>query len=155
MIGVGRTTEEGKRRADLISDYVRTSPIVYEPFTNPPGYNTVPANVAGIKNAGKRAFVMDRNGKPLDHLNATIDDFMRSDTAFAGTPDEVFEQIKAFYEWTGGFGNLLFFGQGGHLDHEETCDNIRLFAKEVYPRLQELTAGNPASTAPPLQVAAE
>lgn len=155
MIGVGKTTEEGKRRADQISDYVRTSPVVYEPFTNPPGYNTVPANVAGLKSAGKRAFVFDRDGNPVNHATASIEDFMASDTAFAGTPDEVFEQIKDFHQRCGGFGNLLFFGQGGHLNHEDTCDNIRLFAKEVFPRLQELNAGHPASTAPPLRVAAE
>ena len=148
MIGVGKTTEEGKRRADQISDYVRTSPIVYEPFTNPPGYNTVPANVAGLKSPGKRAFVLDWQGNPINHETASIEDFMASDTAFAGTPDEVFEQIKDFHHRCGGFGNLLFFGQGGHLNHEDTCDNIRLFAEEVFPRLQELNAGHPASTAP-------
>ncbi|MGY9055919.1 MAG: LLM class flavin-dependent oxidoreductase, partial [Alphaproteobacteria bacterium] len=145
MIGVGRTSEEGRRRADQICGYVRTSPVVYEPFTNPPGYNTTPANVFGLKNPAKRAFVSDRQGNPVNHLTASIEDFMASDTAFAGTPDEVFEQIKSFHEWCGGFGNLLFFGQGGVLNHEDTCDNIRLFAEEVMPRLQELNKGAPVS----------
>ena len=155
VIGVGKTTEEGRRRADEIAGYVRTSPVVYEPFRNPPGYNTTGANVFAMKHPDKLAFVRTRDGAPVDHLTATVDDFMAADTVFAGTPDEVFEQIKSFYEWCGGFGNLLFFGQGGTLNHEETCDNIRLFAKEVFPRLQELTAGAPASTAPPLTIAAE
>ena len=38
----------------------------------------------------------------------------------------------------GGFGHLLFFGQGGHLDHKDTLENIRLFGAEVMPRLREL-----------------
>ncbi len=155
VIGVGDTTEEGRRFADQICGYVRTSPIVYEPFTNPPGYNTTGANVFALKNPAKRAFVRTRDGESVDHNTATVDDFMAADTVFAGTPDEVFEQIKNFHEWCGGFGNLLFFGQGGTLNNADTVKNIRMFAKEVFPQLQELNAGAPASTAPPLTIAAE
>ena len=46
VVGVGATREEGLRRANLAADYVRTSPVVAEPFTNPPGYNSLSANVA-------------------------------------------------------------------------------------------------------------
>jgi len=46
--------------------------------------------------------------------------------------------LRTFYDFTGGFGNLLMMGQGGHLSHEETVANLTLFAKEVQPRLQEL-----------------
>ncbi len=70
VIGVGATREEGLRRANLAADYVRTSPIVAEPFTNPPGYNSLGANVAMLKAGGKRSgFVRDRarqSGRP-DH----------------------------------------------------------------------------------------
>ena len=63
IIGVGNTRAEGLRRADIIADYVRTAPVVAEPFTNPPGYNSVGANVAMLR-AGPRAhrMVTDRNG---------------------------------------------------------------------------------------------
>ena len=147
-IGVGKTREEGLRRAHLIADYVRTAPVVYEPFTNPPGYNSVNANVAMLKAgpAGK-AFVKDRKGNAVDHRTASVEQFMETDTVFAGTPDDVFEQIKAFNDRIGGFGHLLFFGQGGHISHEDTMDNIRLFAKEVMPRLQELNKGTTRRTA--------
>ena len=64
--------------------------------------------------------------------------FIESDTVFAGTPDDVFDQIKAFSDSIGGFGHLLMFGQGGFLDHADTVENITLFAKEVLPRLREL-----------------
>jgi alkanesulfonate monooxygenase SsuD/methylene tetrahydromethanopterin reductase-like flavin-dependent oxidoreductase (luciferase family) len=70
---------------------------------------------------------------------------MAADTVFAGTPDDVYNQIRDFNERIGGFGHLLFFGQGGFLDHQDTVANIALFGKEVMPRLRELNA--PASRA--------
>lgn len=139
IIGVGNTREEGLRRADQIADYVRTAPVVHEPFTNPPGYNSIGANVAILK-AGQRAnrIVTDRNGEQINHRTATVQQFMDTETVFAGTPDDVFNQLKAFNARMGGVGHLLFFGQGGDLSHQDSMDNIRLFGREVAPRLMEL-----------------
>ena len=139
IIGVGNTREEGLRRADQIADYVRTAPVVHEPFTNPPGYNSIGANVAILK-AGQRAnrIVTDRNGEQINHRTATVQQFMDTETVFAGTPDDVFNQLKAFNVRMGGVGHLLFFGQGGDLSHRDSMDNIRLFGREVAPRLMEL-----------------
>jgi alkanesulfonate monooxygenase SsuD/methylene tetrahydromethanopterin reductase-like flavin-dependent oxidoreductase (luciferase family) len=67
---------------------------------------------------------------------------IESGTCFAGTPDDVYNQIEALSDSVGCFGNLLMFGQGGFLDHKDTVANITLFAKEVLPRLREL---NPVS----------
>ena len=64
---------------------------------------------------------------------------MDTDTVFAGTPDDVFGQIRDFSNRMGGVGHLLFFGQGGFLSHEDAAENIRLFGREVAPRLKELT----------------
>jgi alkanesulfonate monooxygenase SsuD/methylene tetrahydromethanopterin reductase-like flavin-dependent oxidoreductase (luciferase family) len=147
VVGVGATREEGLRRADQIAEYVRTAPVVAEPFTNPPGYNSIGANVAIMK-AGPRAhrIVKDRQGNPIDHRKATVQQFMDTDTVFAGTPDDVFNQIKDFNARMGGVGHLLFFGQGGFISHEDTVENIRLFGQEVAPRLRDLHA-EPARTA--------
>jgi alkanesulfonate monooxygenase SsuD/methylene tetrahydromethanopterin reductase-like flavin-dependent oxidoreductase (luciferase family) len=141
VVGVGTTREEGRRRANLAADYVRTSPVVAEPFTNPPGYNSLAANIAMLKAGGRRGgFVRDRHGNPVDQITATIDQLIESGTCFAGTPDDVYDQIKTLSDSVGGFGNLLMFGQGGFLDHADTVANITLFAKEVLPRLRELNA---------------
>ena len=56
----------------------------------------------------------------------------------AGSPDTVYKQIREFYDIVGGFGHLLIMGQAGFLDHEETMKGIRLFGREVYPRLKDL-----------------
>ena len=70
---VGHTREEGLRRADQIADYVRTAGVVAEPFTNPPGYNSLGANVADAQGrAGQGGFVKDRAGNPVDQTKATV-----------------------------------------------------------------------------------
>jgi hypothetical protein len=60
-------------------------------------------------------------------------------SVFGGTLDDVYNQIKAFNDRVGGFGHLLFFGQGGLLDHKDAMDNVRLFGSKVMPRLRELS----------------
>jgi alkanesulfonate monooxygenase SsuD/methylene tetrahydromethanopterin reductase-like flavin-dependent oxidoreductase (luciferase family) len=148
IVGVGATRDEGLRRAHEAADYVRTAPVVFEPFTNPPGYNSVNANVAMFK-AGPRAhrLVTDRNGVPIDHRTASVEQFMDTETVFAGTPDDVFNQLKRFNDRMGGVGHLLFFGQGGYMSHQDAKENIRLFGKEVAPRLMELGAPEQAAAA--------
>ena len=45
---------------------------------------------------------------------------------FAGTPDQVFAQIKKIYDHVGGFGHLLIMGQAGFLEHDETVHGIKM-----------------------------
>ena len=59
-VGVGDTREEGLRRAHLIADYVRTSPVVAEPFTNPPGYNSIGGERGDVEGGASRASAGDR-----------------------------------------------------------------------------------------------
>ena len=66
----------------------------------------------------------------------------------------ILTETPGLYERLTAGENLLFFGQGGHISHQETCANISLFAKEVFPRLQELNKGQ-VSTNRPAAVAAE
>jgi methylmalonyl-CoA mutase len=51
----------------------------------------------------------------------------------------------------GGFDHLLMMMQAGFLDHERTCKNIRLFAKDVYPAIKDLAGTRPLD----LPIAAE
>jgi alkanesulfonate monooxygenase SsuD/methylene tetrahydromethanopterin reductase-like flavin-dependent oxidoreductase (luciferase family) len=55
----------------------------------------------------------------------------------AGTPDQVYAQIRKMYDHVGGFGHLLIMGQAGFLDHDETVRSTRNFARHVFPRLKE------------------
>ena len=58
---------------------------------------------------------------------------------FAGSPDTVYRQIMDFYGKVGGFGHLVMIGRSGFMTHAEAEKGIKLFAKEVLPRLKELT----------------
>ena len=140
LVGVGDTEAEGRRRADEVAGYVRTSPIVAEPFRNPPGYNAIPANVAAMQQGPSVsvARVKTVDGRTIDPTKASVQEFMDARTVFAGTPDQVFDQIVQFNAEVGGLGQLIIMGQGGTLGFKDTCANLRLFAEEVMPRLDEI-----------------
>jgi hypothetical protein len=64
-----------------------------------------------------------------------------------GTPDQCYDQIKDFIDYTGGMRNLLVMAQGGFLNHKDTCDSLTLLAKEILPRLMELKQPGTANIA--------
>ncbi len=142
LIGVGNTREEGYRRADQILGYSRTSGIVSPQFANPPGYVGVGPAAQMLKSGGAMAAratrIQTKDGKPLNPRTMSVEDAIDAGLVFAGTPDDVFAQIKAFYGHVGGFGHLLMMGQGGTITHEDTVANLTMFSTEVLPRLAEL-----------------
>ena len=79
-----------------------------------------------------------RDGSQAVMQSGRVDEYIDAGIAFAGTPDAVYDQIKEFYDHVDGFGHLLMMGQGGHISHEDTVDNLTLFSKEVLPRLADL-----------------
>ena len=143
LVGVGDTKDEGYRRAHQIADYSRTTPRSQAEHFSPPGYNPLPAAAQSLKSSGQGPvgsvmMVQSRNGQRVDVAKASVDDFIDAGLVFAGTPDRVFDQIKEFHDHVGGFGHLLMMGQGGHISHQDTAVNLKLFSKEVLPRLSEL-----------------
>jgi len=140
LIGVGRTREEGWRRADQILDYSRTSGVVSPQFANPPGYVSPAMAATAIKGVttARATRLQTRDGKPINPRTIGVEDAIGAGLVFAGTPDDVWDQLKSFYDHVGGFGHLLMMGQGGHISHEDTVDNLTMFSKEVLPRLAEL-----------------
>ncbi len=107
-------------------------------WSNPPGYH--PPHIAAQIMKGRRGGA----GIPL---NTTLDEQLARGNMFAGTPDQVFEQLKSFWEYSGGFGNMLMMGQAGFVTHAETERSMRLYVDEVFPRLKQLEAdSDPAET---------
>ena len=43
-----------------------------------------------------------------------------------------------FYDKVGGFGHLVMIGRTGFMTHAEAEKGIKLFSKEVLPRLREI-----------------
>ena len=125
-------------RAEHMKAYFDTSMRLDLQFRNAPGFIPVKA-ILKMMQAGPNAIRPRlRNGAPLPS-DPTIDQYIDAGLMFVGTPDDVYEQIKQFYVDVGGFGNLLMMGQAGTLDHAETADNLTIFAREVLPRLRDLS----------------
>ena len=137
IVGVGATAEEGRQRANAILDYSRTTPRTASQFWFPPGYT--PAHVAGAALRDRKPLMIPLpDGSAFEMRHGSVDQFVHAGIAFAGSPSMVLDQIKAFYERVGGFGHLLMMGQGGHISHEETVENLTVFSQEVAPHLSGL-----------------
>ncbi|MEY9558354.1 LLM class flavin-dependent oxidoreductase [Sinorhizobium fredii] len=108
-------------------------------YKNPPGYVPVDVNVRFLRGA------MPQLAASIKDLN--VEKAIEAGIMFAGTPDQVFDQVKHFYDKVGGFGHMLLMGQAGFLNHEDTVHGIRTFAREVYPRLKEAFPDDAASGA--------
>jgi alkanesulfonate monooxygenase SsuD/methylene tetrahydromethanopterin reductase-like flavin-dependent oxidoreductase (luciferase family) len=144
LVGVGETEEEGHRFAQQVKGYLDTTGIVHPAFASPPGYYPVEAKVAEVRRGQQgltgSIFQSDRDGNPLVHRTASIPDLIRAGVVFAGTPDQVFEQIRELHAYVGGFGHLLAMMHGGALSHRDTVKSMTLFSREVLPRLGALIA---------------
>jgi alkanesulfonate monooxygenase SsuD/methylene tetrahydromethanopterin reductase-like flavin-dependent oxidoreductase (luciferase family) len=128
LVYVGETEKEAHEGAEKLLWYVTANKVAPQ-YANPPGYVPVAANVAMMRGAEH----------PLSAFakGASVEAAIRSGFMFAGTPDQVYNQIKRHYEYVGGYGHLLNMGQAGFLEHEDSVKGIRNFARHVYPRLRE------------------
>ena len=110
--------------------------IVHPPFRNPPGYLSVEDNARLLRGeTPPRSYTKDR--RVIDMRSASVEELINAAILFCGTPDQVYQQIVDFCEYCGGMGNLLMMGHAGSMSHEDTVENLTLFATEVYPRLKE------------------
>jgi alkanesulfonate monooxygenase SsuD/methylene tetrahydromethanopterin reductase-like flavin-dependent oxidoreductase (luciferase family) len=71
-------------------------------------------------------------------IGLTAEQAMARKILFAGSPDTVYQQIMEFYATVGGFGHLVIIGRSGFMTHAEAEKGLKLFAKEVMPRLKEI-----------------
>ena len=130
MVYVGDNEKKAQEGAEKLLWYLSSNKVAPQ-FNNPPGYH--PPSAAANIMRGPRPGESDRR-------DPRVDVQMARGNPFTGTPDQVFEQIKSFWEYSGGFGNLLMMGQAGFMTMDETLRSMKLFTEEVYPRLKELTA---------------
>ena len=132
LVYVGDSEAKAYAGADKLLWYLNANKVPRH-FAAPAGYVGVDATVAALKSAGTTT--------QGDHANfgraMNVETAMERGLMFAGTPDQVHKQIKKFYDQVGGFGHLLIMGQAGFLEHDDTVHGIRMFAREVYPRLKE------------------
>jgi alkanesulfonate monooxygenase SsuD/methylene tetrahydromethanopterin reductase-like flavin-dependent oxidoreductase (luciferase family) len=78
-------------------------------------------------------------GRPAGAFrNVTAEQAVERGIMFAGNPDTVFRQVMDFYDKVGGFEHLILMGRSGFMTHAEAEKGIKLFAREVLPRLREI-----------------
>ena len=136
LVYVGDSEAKARAGADKLLWYLNANKVARQ-FATPPGYAGTAASVAALKATGATTQGDHANfGRNMD-----VDTAMERGIMFAGTPDQVYKQIKKFYDHVGGFGHLLIMGQAGFLEHDDTVHGIRMFAREVYPRLKEENPG--------------
>ncbi|MBV9970925.1 MAG: LLM class flavin-dependent oxidoreductase, partial [Xanthobacteraceae bacterium] len=135
LVAVASEENKAMARAEIVASYLRSSSIVAPQFRNPPGYLSIEDNMR-ILRGEKRERSKTRDGRVIDMHGASVQDLIEAGIMFAGTPDQVYDQIVAFCEYCGGMGNLIMMGHAGPMSHEDTDDNLTLFAKEVLPRLK-------------------
>ena len=85
-------------------------------------------------------------GSPVASQNAaalmsiTAEQAIAQGILFAGNPDTVYRQIIDFQRKAGPFGNLNIIGRSGFLTHAEAVKGIKMFARDVLPRLEQAKA---------------
>jgi len=162
MVYVGDTDEEGMRIGSKILWFLHTSlktapqmskflpgaapaeaaPQIYrsaQRATDDAGARAGnPENAAGEmpKSASQNAAAL---------VNITPEQAVAQGILFAGNPDTVCRQIMEFQRKAGAFGNLNIIGRSGFLTHKEAVKGIRMFAREVLPRLAKSGAERDAA----------
>jgi len=129
LVYVGESDAEARAGAEKLLWYMTANKVPLH-FCYPPGYVPTPVHAQILRGAA-----IDQHA--ANRANATVDKAVESGIMFAGTPDQVFHQIKKLHDHVGGFGHLLIMGQAGFLEHDETVRGIKMFAREVYPRLKD------------------
>jgi alkanesulfonate monooxygenase SsuD/methylene tetrahydromethanopterin reductase-like flavin-dependent oxidoreductase (luciferase family) len=71
-------------------------------------------------------------------VGITAEQAMAKGLMFAGDPDSVYRQIVAHREHVGPYEHLVLAGRSGFMTHVDATKGLKLFAKEVLPRLREL-----------------
>ncbi len=157
FVYVGETHEEGVEIGSKLLWFLNTSlksapqyskflPGAVPPELAPQVYRTAPkptaqttgtdGNGAGAGKADKSIASASQNAATL--IGITAEQAMARGILFAGSPDTVYQQLMEFYDQVGGFGHLVMIGRSGFMTHAETEKGLKLFAKEVLPRLREI-----------------
>ena len=152
LLYVGDTHEEGLRIGEKLLWFLNTSlksapqygrflPGAIVPEMAPQVYRAAPRPApggAGNGAAAQKTKTVSATQNVGTLIGISTEQAMARGILFAGSPDTVYEQIMRFYDEVGGFGHLVMVGRSGFMNHAEAEKGIKLFAKEVLPRLREI-----------------
>jgi alkanesulfonate monooxygenase SsuD/methylene tetrahydromethanopterin reductase-like flavin-dependent oxidoreductase (luciferase family) len=132
LAATGETEEEGRKLAEKVLWYINMNK-VYPQFARVPGY------VSAERLMQMRSQGLSPVGLESSASGTALDTHIGKGNMFCGTPDTVYKQIKKFHDHVGGIGHMMLMMQAGPMDTPEVQKSLTLFAKEVYPRLKELS----------------
>src|SRR5215470_1161525 len=139
FVYTGETDEEGMRVGSKLLWFLNTGlksapqyskflPGQTPPAAAPALYRSAPIPApGGVAAAGRNAAAL----VGLDAEQAIARGLM-----FAGNPDTVYRQIMEFQRHVGPFEHLVLASRSGFMTHAEAVKGLKLFAKEVLPRLR-------------------
>jgi alkanesulfonate monooxygenase SsuD/methylene tetrahydromethanopterin reductase-like flavin-dependent oxidoreductase (luciferase family) len=132
LCATGETDEEGRRLAEQVLWYINMNKVSPQ-FVRVPGYVSA-ERLAAMRKHGLVPAGVESVGGKMD-----LDAHIEKGNLFCGNPDTVARQIKMFHDHVGGIGHLMLMGQAGPMDSPDVVKSLTLFAKEVYPRVRELS----------------
>jgi alkanesulfonate monooxygenase SsuD/methylene tetrahydromethanopterin reductase-like flavin-dependent oxidoreductase (luciferase family) len=130
FVYTGETDEEGMRVGSKLLWFLNTglrSAPQYSKFL--PG-QTPPHLAPGLYRSGGGTL---RPAAAL--IGITAEQAIARGLMFAGNPDTVCRQIREFQEKAGKFEHLVLASRSGFMTHDEATRGLKLFAREVLPRL--------------------
>jgi alkanesulfonate monooxygenase SsuD/methylene tetrahydromethanopterin reductase-like flavin-dependent oxidoreductase (luciferase family) len=155
FVYVGDSEEEGRRVGGKLLWFLNTSlksapqhsrfmPGTAPPEMAPQIYRDTPRPNGGNGDTKPNLTNAEKGVTPSAQQNARrlmslgVEEAMAMGILFVGNPDSVYRQIVEFSDKVGGFNHLSMIGRSGFMTHRESEKGIRLFAKEVLPRLKEI-----------------
>jgi alkanesulfonate monooxygenase SsuD/methylene tetrahydromethanopterin reductase-like flavin-dependent oxidoreductase (luciferase family) len=143
LMATAGSEAEARRRGEIIRTYLHTSTTASSQFKVPPGYFSARDAGRMLKNPTLARPVTLPSGGSVVLKTATLDQLIAAGIMFCGTPDQVHDQILRFDTAMGGVDNIMLMAQAGALAHAEVADSIKVFSREVMPRLCDLQRAEP------------
>jgi alkanesulfonate monooxygenase SsuD/methylene tetrahydromethanopterin reductase-like flavin-dependent oxidoreductase (luciferase family) len=132
LVFVGETEREALAGARRLQWYLRNNKVA-DQFMSVPGYIDVRARASMLRDA---AHGRSPQSPLADIVDASVDELVEAGLMFAGTPDQVVEQVTRFHGQVGGFDHFLAMVQGGTMSAGMVNRSMELLAEEVLPRLR-------------------
>lgn len=139
-VSIADTRKKAEEKArTLLTDYYYRGQAAVQ-LDSAPGMKHFTARAKSIKYGGNRIggrFVPNRDGENVDIFEAPLEELVKTGLLFAGTPEDIIEQIEEFEDYVGPFGNLMAGMHGGTLGVEETRESMHLLAEQVVPHFKD------------------
>ena len=131
LVFVAKDHETAMKGATELQWYIQHNKVAPQ-FVNIPGYFDAATRVQMIRAQTSTGELTS----PIAHLAfAPVEELTKDGFFFAGTPDEVTEQLLRFRERVGAFDNWLMMVQGGDMPTELVAPSMELLAAEVLPAI--------------------